>query len=96
MKTFAYYNPIRDLEHLLLVQAIAEAQHLLGAHGFSPHKEYREFFQLSDLSVGELATVIPLAPLILWIGLYPGPFMVVIDASVINLVQHMDHYRMGK
>jgi NADH-quinone oxidoreductase subunit M len=49
--------------------------------------------QLSDLSVRELATVVPLAVLILWIGLYPGPLMELMDASVTNLVQHMDHYR---
>ena len=44
---------------------------------------------LTDLSNRELATVIPLAILVLWIGLYPGPLMEMMDASVTNLVDHM-------
>ncbi|WP_454061049.1 complex I subunit 4 family protein [Candidatus Nitrospira salsa] len=44
---------------------------------------------LPDLSNRELATVIPLAILVLWIGLYPGPLMEMMDASVTNLVNHM-------
>ena len=43
--------------------------------------------KLQDLSVRELATVIPLAILVLGIGLYPGPLMEVMDASVINLIE---------
>ena len=42
---------------------------------------------LSDLSNRELATVIPLAILVLWIGLYPGPLMEMMDASVKYLIQ---------
>jgi NADH-quinone oxidoreductase subunit M len=49
--------------------------------------------QLSDLSIRELVTVIPLAILILWIGLYPGPLMEMMDSSVTHLVQHMAQYR---
>ena len=44
---------------------------------------------LPDLTHRELATVIPLAILVLWIGLYPGPLMEMMDASVTNLVNHM-------
>lgn len=44
MKTFAYYNPIRDLEHLPFPQAIDEAQHLMGGKGFLPQEEYRQLF----------------------------------------------------
>jgi NADH-quinone oxidoreductase subunit M len=51
--------------------------------------------QLSDLNIRELVTVIPLAILILWIGLYPGPLMEMMDSSVTNLVQHMAQYRTG-
>ena len=50
--------------------------------------------QLSDLSIRELATVIPLAILVLWIGVYPGPFMEMMDSSVTHLVQHMAPYRL--
>jgi NADH-quinone oxidoreductase subunit M len=48
---------------------------------------------LPDLSNRELATVIPLAILVLWIGLYPGPLMEMMDASVTHLVQQMGTYQ---
>ena len=51
--------------------------------------------QLSDLSIRELATVIPLAILILWIGVYPSPLMEMMDSSVTHLVQHMAPYHTG-
>ena len=41
---------------------------------------------LPDLSNRELATLIPLAILVLCIGLYPGPLMETMDASVIYLI----------
>jgi len=44
MKTFAYYNPLRDLEHLPFAEAIGEAQHLIGGNGFLPLEEYRQLF----------------------------------------------------
>ena len=44
---------------------------------------------LPDLSHRELATVIPLAILVLWIGLYPGPLMEIMDASVTHLVNQV-------
>ena len=42
--------------------------------------------RLPDISNRELATLIPLAVLVLGVGLYPGPLMEVMDASVINLI----------
>ena len=42
MKTFAYYNPLRDLEHLPFAEAIGKARHLMGGQGFLPHEEYRQ------------------------------------------------------
>jgi NADH-quinone oxidoreductase subunit M len=42
---------------------------------------------LPDLSNRELATLIPLALLVLGIGLYPGPLMEMMDVSVIQLIQ---------
>ncbi len=42
---------------------------------------------LPDLSKRELATLIPLGVLVLSIGLYPGPLMETMDASVIHLIQ---------
>ena len=44
---------------------------------------------LPDLSHRELATVIPLAVLVLWIGLYPGPLMDMMDASVTHLIEQV-------
>lgn len=49
--------------------------------------------QLSDLSMREMATVIPLAVLVLWIGLYPSPLMEMMDSSVTHLVQQMAPYQ---
>jgi len=45
---------------------------------------------LPDLTRRELATVIPLAVLVLVIGLYPGPLMEMMDTSVTSLVQQME------
>ena len=42
---------------------------------------------LPDLSNRELAPLIPLAILALCIGLFPGPLMEMMDASVIHLIQ---------
>ena len=42
---------------------------------------------LPDLTSRELGTVIPLAILVLWIGLYPGPLMEMMDVSVADLIQ---------
>ena len=42
---------------------------------------------LPDLTRRELATVIPLAILVFWIGLYPGPLMEMMDASVTQLLE---------
>jgi len=42
---------------------------------------------LPDLTSRELGTVIPLAILVLWIGLYPGPLMEMMDVSVVDLIQ---------
>ena len=45
---------------------------------------------LPDLSLRETVTLAPLAILILWVGLYPGPLMEMMDASVTHLVQKMN------
>ncbi|MBT6601041.1 MAG: NADH-quinone oxidoreductase subunit M, partial [Nitrospina sp.] len=42
---------------------------------------------LPDLSNRELATLIPLAILVICIGLYPGPLMEMMGASVAHLIQ---------
>jgi len=45
---------------------------------------------LQDLGPREMTTLIPLAVLVFWIGLYPGPLMEMMDASVTSLVQQME------
>ena len=52
MKTFAYYNPLRDLEYLPFAEAIGEAQHLIGGNGFLPHEEYRQLFHQGRITQG--------------------------------------------
>jgi NADH-quinone oxidoreductase subunit M len=42
---------------------------------------------LSDLTGRELATVIPLAILVFWIGLYPGPLMEMMEPSVTRILE---------
>ena len=44
---------------------------------------------LPDLSNREFASLIPLSILVLCIGLYPGPLIEMMDASVIRLIQQM-------
>lgn len=43
-------------------------------------------FKIHDLNARELAAILPLAVLVLWGGLYPKPFLGVIDASVKHLL----------
>lgn len=44
--------------------------------------------RLPDLNWRETATMIPLVVVVFWVGLYPGPFLNVMDASVTSLIQH--------
>lgn len=45
--------------------------------------------KLPDLTTQELITVLPLAAVVFWVGLYPSPMLDVMNASVNFLVQHM-------
>ena len=44
--------------------------------------------RLPDLNWRETATMIPLVVIVLWVGLYPAPFLNVMDSSVTSLIQH--------
>ena len=44
--------------------------------------------RLPDLNWRETATLIPLVVVVFWVGLYPAPFLNVMDASVTSLIQH--------
>ena len=43
--------------------------------------------RLSDLNWRETATMLPLVVIVLWVGLYPAPFLNVMDASVTALIR---------
>lgn len=45
---------------------------------------------LPDLSLRETVTLVPLAIVIFWVGLYPGPLMEIMDASVTHLLEKMN------
>jgi NADH-quinone oxidoreductase subunit M len=46
--------------------------------------------RLPDLSIREFATFAPLIVLAVWIGLYPAPFLVRLDASVKKIMSRVD------
>ena len=50
---------------------------------------------LPDLSNRELATLIPLAILVLCVGLYPGPLMELMDVSVVHLIHQATEMKIG-
>lgn len=47
---------------------------------------HEENLKLPDISLREVVTLLPLLILIFWIGLYPKPFLALIDPTVQNLV----------
>ena len=46
-------------------------------------------FKIHDVNARELAAILPLAVLVLWGGLYPKPFLGIIDASVKHLLMQV-------
>jgi NADH-quinone oxidoreductase subunit M len=46
-------------------------------------------FKIHDVNARELAAILPLAVLVLWVGLYPKPFLAVIDASLKHLLMQV-------
>ena len=45
---------------------------------------------LPDLTAREAATLVPLAIVVIWVGVYPGPLLEMMDSCVAKLVQLMD------
>jgi NADH-quinone oxidoreductase subunit M len=43
-------------------------------------------FEIRDVNARELVAILPLALFVLWVGLYPKPFLEIIDASVKHLL----------
>ncbi|MGH9785648.1 MAG: hypothetical protein ACRD88_15840, partial [Terriglobia bacterium] len=44
---------------------------------------------LPDLNTRELAILVPLIVLVFWVGLYPQPFLDLMESSVTRLVDHL-------
>jgi len=45
--------------------------------------------KIHDLNARELVAILPLAVLVLWVGLYPKPFLGIVDASVTHLLEQV-------
>jgi hypothetical protein len=51
---------------------------------------------LPDLSVREVATLVPIILFCFWIGLYPSPYLKAMEASVANVIQIVEKGASGK
>ncbi|WP_434732984.1 NADH-quinone oxidoreductase subunit M [Rhizobium sp. YTUHZ044] len=71
--------------------ALLGAAYLLGMYGkvaLGPASASARL-TIRDVNAREMAAILPLAVFVLWVGLYPKPFLNVIDASVKHLVTHV-------
>ncbi|AVA26598.1 MULTISPECIES: NADH-quinone oxidoreductase subunit M [unclassified Rhizobium] len=71
--------------------ALLGAAYLLGMYGKvalgPPSVGIR--FKIRDVNAREVAAILPLAVFVLWVGLYPKPFLNIIDVSVKHLLAHV-------
>ncbi|WFU05311.1 NADH-quinone oxidoreductase subunit M (plasmid) [Rhizobium sp. CB3171] len=71
--------------------ALLGAAYLLGMYGKvalgPPSVGLR--FKIRDVNAREVAAILPLAVFVLWVGLYPKPFLNIIDVSVKHLLAHV-------
>ncbi|MDR6757480.1 NADH-quinone oxidoreductase subunit M [Mycoplana sp. BE70] len=68
--------------------ALLGAAYLLGMYGrvaLGPATA-RAGYKIYDVNAREIAAILPLAVFVLWVGLYPKPFLAIIDASVRHLL----------
>ena len=49
--------------------------------------------EIADLSPREIAIFAPLVVVVLWMGIYPVPFLDVMEASVVNLIDRFEAAR---
>lgn len=71
-----------------VVGALLSAAYLLGMYGkvaLGPANVTARY-KIHDVNGREMAAILPLAVFVLWVGLYPRPFLGIIDASVRNLL----------
>ena len=58
MKTFAYRNPLRGLEHLPFDEALRQGQHLLGGNGYLSNEDYRQLHRDGRITEAALTTAL--------------------------------------
>ncbi|RUM20544.1 NADH-quinone oxidoreductase subunit M [Rhizobium vallis] len=71
--------------------ALLAAAYLLGMYGkvaLGPASAGARL-KIRDVSAREMAAILPLAVFVLWVGLYPKPFLNIIDASVKHLLTNV-------
>ncbi len=83
---------------MAVVGALLGAAYLLGMYGkvalgpvslVTPYK-------MRDVSAREMAAILPLAAFVLWVGLYPKPFLAITDASVRHLLVQVNAEGTGR
>ncbi|OWV83059.1 NADH-quinone oxidoreductase subunit M [Rhizobium sp. R693] len=71
--------------------ALLSAAYLLGMYGkvaLGP-ASVGALFKIRDVNAREMVAILPLALLVLWLGLYPKPFLGIIDTSAKHLMVQM-------
>jgi len=71
-----------------ILGAVLSAAYLLGMYGkvaLGPESVGLRF-KIRDVNARELLAILPLALLVLWLGLYPKPFLGIVDTSVEHLM----------
>ncbi|WP_431323751.1 NADH-quinone oxidoreductase subunit M [Rhizobium sp. YTU87027] len=78
--------------------ALLSAAYLLGMYGkvaLGP-ASVGVRFKIRDVNAREMVAILPLAVLVLWLGLYPKPFLGIIDSSAKHLMVQMHGKGNGK
>ncbi|MBB4186495.1 NADH-quinone oxidoreductase subunit M [Sinorhizobium terangae] len=78
--------------------AMLGAAYLLGMYGrvaLGPASVGARF-KIRDVNAREMVAILPLAVFVLWVGLYPKPFLDIIDASVTHLLTEVHGRERGQ
>ena len=86
--TFLWSKPVTAVAALGVILAAAYLLWMVQrvAFGSPDHGTAR----LADMNLREMATLLPLAILVFWIGLFPNPLLTSMHASVNHLIEHLD------
>jgi NADH-quinone oxidoreductase subunit M len=55
--------------------------------------KHEENKNLTDLNLREIAVMAPIVILIFWIGIYPGPFLRIMEPSIEQVVERLETAR---